>query len=206
VELCKGYLTIFRKGRPDKRYFVLFKERLEYWSAQADYDRGDARRGCIANDDIVKLENTGMGFMLSLDGEGRNLDMRCEKEADIDVWSQQWRVALPSSVYAISAPVPTSSAMGAATVQFKADVKEETPASSTVAGMPKGQQRKRLKFEGWKVVDAGATLLKVSVGSALGLGGGQKNASALCLWHSRKIKDSGADERGGNQYGWCGLE
>lgn len=87
--LCEGYLAIFRKGRMDKRYFVLFNDSLEYWTERADREEGKERRGCVLLSDIERLEDTDDGVLLRLKGD-RLLDLRCQDPKELETWLDKW--------------------------------------------------------------------------------------------------------------------
>jgi len=93
--LCKGELGVVQKDREDKRYFVLYDETFEYWTEQADYERGIQARGCVNNTSVVDLENTSGGFIVNLENNGR-LELRCKTSAELNLWRDQWREILRS--------------------------------------------------------------------------------------------------------------
>jgi len=94
--LQEGNLSIFRKGKLDQRYFVLFEDRFEYFGSAADRGKGE-RRGCVVLQDITDFEDVDMGFKLNLGGDlsqNRSLELRTDSEKDLDMWLESWRGVL----------------------------------------------------------------------------------------------------------------
>lgn len=97
--LCRSDLWVFLKGREDNRYFVLFEDTFEYWSLQADYERGGQPRGRMRNSSVVNLEATrAPGFIIFLESADHRLEVRCNTEQEQRLWLEQWnRVLAPKS-------------------------------------------------------------------------------------------------------------
>jgi hypothetical protein len=141
--LCEGDLGIFRKGRVEKRFFMLYKDSFEYWLLRADYELGDERRGCIVMSDIAKLESTDTGFTVYLVGENRSLELQCESDRSRNEWLDTWKGVLPASSCAIRQPSsqPSASSKQGTTA---------TSGGSTGSGAPVPASKQ--KFIRWKIV------------------------------------------------------
>lgn len=103
--LCRGNLGVIQKGREDRRYFALFEDTFEYWSSQADYERGDPPRGSVSNYSIVNLESSNtVGFIIYFESTNR-LELRCNTQQEQNMWIEQWNSVLQ---YRITEPVNTT--------------------------------------------------------------------------------------------------
>jgi len=148
--LCEGELGILRKGRLDTRYFVLYDQSFEYWSNKTDYDSGDERRGCVVLADMKRLENTSTGFIVTLDGENRVLELRCDTEKELDKWLEQWKTVLDAKVCIIS-KLETKAAKPPDTNASKPlDNNVPTQEPKKEDSSSKSQIGKNLEFVQWK--------------------------------------------------------
>lgn len=149
--LCKGDLGMIRKGKVEKRFFVLFSTSFEYWATEADFEGGVERRGCVVIGDVAKLEGSSNGFLISLAGpKNQSLELRCDSERELKLWLEQWGSALPPSVFSIR-----SSAAGT-NVPAKSASSVPSPGVAAVRSqsLSKSKAVEKLQFAGWKGADS----------------------------------------------------
>mmetsp|Transcript_51630 Transcript_51630/g.81988 ORF Transcript_51630/g.81988 Transcript_51630/m.81988 type:complete len:116 (+) Transcript_51630:40-387(+) len=88
-KLCQGFLGVVRKGKVDQRYFVLYKDRLDYYNNVEDSFSNIEPRGRLALNDIEELEVLDNAFKIDLAGNpSRSLELQTQDPADLDKWIQ----------------------------------------------------------------------------------------------------------------------
>jgi len=120
----EGYLQWQKKKGLEDRYFVLYEDRLEYFTAEVDFSLGKEPRGCIATCDIENFTVTDHGFTIRVGGKDQEFVVPEGKEDDGDdarAWAQALMARVGSSgggrltaeATPAGTPAPT---LGAATV------------------------------------------------------------------------------------------
>jgi Ca2+-binding EF-hand superfamily protein len=69
----------------ERRHFVLYSDRLDYFSCKEDLEAGNEPRGRVALVDIVQCEESEKGFSLRLGGD-RGLEVEVYEPDDLGAW------------------------------------------------------------------------------------------------------------------------
>lgn len=117
---CRGWLSIMRKGKADKRFVVLFEERIEYYIDTEAALRGE-RRGNIELCGISHIDETETGFIIHIaevapeadeaaqdakDSAPKRPARSLELATDTTAESNRWLDALASKVAKIPRDTP----------------------------------------------------------------------------------------------------
>jgi len=79
--ILKGIVAVQKKKGPEDRYFVLYKESLEYFTQEDDFKKGLEARGKAVLKEVAKNEVQADGFTLTLkDGVALALKVKDDKE------------------------------------------------------------------------------------------------------------------------------
>eukprot|EP00927_Polykrikos_kofoidii_P056019 TRINITY_DN5019_c0_g1_i2.p1 TRINITY_DN5019_c0_g1~~TRINITY_DN5019_c0_g1_i2.p1 ORF type:complete len:1594 (-),score=222.29 TRINITY_DN5019_c0_g1_i2:236-5017(-) len=98
-----GLLGVQPQGKLVSGYFVLFRERLDFWNRPAEAATGMRPRGRIQMSDVRSIESVSTGLIMNYKGRKMGLHVRCNEDL------QQWSNAL-LGVLAPSAPSRSRSA------------------------------------------------------------------------------------------------
>lgn len=82
-------MGIVRKGKPsaDRRFFVLYRDHLDYYHSSEDYEEGRAVRGRLGLDAIEELEVLDSGFRIMLTGTPQHtLELMVFDRKDLHAW------------------------------------------------------------------------------------------------------------------------
>mmetsp|Transcript_12319 Transcript_12319/g.23032 ORF Transcript_12319/g.23032 Transcript_12319/m.23032 type:complete len:2958 (-) Transcript_12319:91-8964(-) len=89
--LQQGVLSIDKKGKLEQRYFVLYENRLDYYTAAADMVAGQEPRGRVMLREVTQFDTDGTGFSINL---GKRQIVLQPEPAGYQGWSAAWETAL----------------------------------------------------------------------------------------------------------------
>jgi len=92
IALFSGFLSVQHLGRLEKKFFVLYRDRLDYFDNAVDPESGQGPIGRMVLAEVISNDVFGVGIILDI--LGRKVGLKANNEAEVKDWDAHIKSAM----------------------------------------------------------------------------------------------------------------